>query len=82
MSSGGVFFVVLLAVVTMLLFFVWLFVRWQLEHGDALREQSATAEFGPLFQLEPSLEHITEDRSATRFQYVTDWEEVRKKAGR
>jgi hypothetical protein len=82
MSSGGVFFVVLLAVVVMLLFFVWLFVRWQLEHGEPWRERQAIEEFGPLFDLEPSKDHITLDRSAQRFRYVTDWEEVRKKAGR
>jgi hypothetical protein len=81
-SSGGAFFVVLLAVVVMVLFFVWLFVRWQLEHGETLREQAALAEFGPLFQLEPSAEHVTQDRSAHRFRYRTDWDAVRREAGR
>ncbi len=82
MSSGGVFFVVLLAVIVMLLFFVALFVRWQVDHGESLREQAALAEFGPLFQLEPGAKHVTQDRSAHRFRYRTDWDAVRREAGR
>jgi hypothetical protein len=82
MSSGGVFFVVLAGSVGMVLFFVWLFVKWQMEHGEALREAAALDEFGPLFRLEPSAEHVTQHRSVHRFGYVTDWDEVRKQAGR
>jgi hypothetical protein len=82
MSSGGVFFVVVLGLVVLGLFWGWLYVKYQVEHGEALREKRALAEFGPLFNLEPSAKHVTQDRSAQRFRYTTDWNEVSKAAGR
>ena len=82
MSSGGVFFVVLAGLVALTLFWGWLYVKWQVEHGEPWRERQAVDEFGPLFDLEPSKDHITLDRSAQRFRYVTNWTEVRKQAGR
>jgi hypothetical protein len=82
MSSGGVFFVVLAGVVVLVLFFAYLIVRYQVEFGEPLREAEAIAEFGPLFDLEPSAKHVTHDRSAQRLRYVTNWAEVREAAGR
>ena len=82
MSSGGVFFVVLAGLVALTLFWGWLYVKWQVEHGEPWRERQAAEEFGPLFDLEPSKGHVTLDRSAQRFRYTTDWNEVRKQAGR
>ena len=82
MSSGGLFFVIILAVIALGLFWTWLFVKYQVEHGETLREAEALAEFGPLFDLEPRKEHVTQDRSAQRLRYVTDWTEVRRAAGR
>ncbi len=82
MSSGGVFFVVLAGLVVLILFWGWLYVKYQVEHGEPWRERQAVAEFGPLFDLEPSAKHVTQDRSAYRLRYVTDWDEVRKAAGR
>jgi hypothetical protein len=82
MSSGGVFYLVLAGLVVLTLFLGWLYVKYQVEHGEPWRERQAIAEFGPLFDLEPSTDHITFDRSAQRPRYVTDWDEVRKKAGR
>jgi hypothetical protein len=82
MSSGGVFLVVMLGVIVFGLFCGWLYVAYQVEHGEKLREAEALAEFGPMFDLEPSAKHVTQDRSAHRLRYVTDWDEVRKKAGR
>jgi len=82
MSSGGLFFIVMAGFITLSLFWGWLYVRWQVEHGEPLRERQAIAEFGPLFDLEPSKDHVTQDRSTHRLRYVTDWDEVRKQAGR
>ncbi len=82
MSDGGTFFIVLLGIVTLILFLTWLYAKWQLEHGETKRETAALAEFGPLFQMEPSAEHVTANRTPDRFAYVTDWDEVRKQAGR
>ncbi len=82
MSSGGVFFVVMLGLVVLGLFWGWLYVKYQVEHGEKLREAEALAEFGPMFDLEPSKPHVTQDRSAQRLRYVTDWTEVRKAAGK
>ena len=82
MSSGGVFFIVMAGFITLSLFWGWLYVRWQVEYGEPLRERQASDEFGPLFDLEPSKDHVTLDRSSQRLRYVTDWDEVRKQAGR
>ena len=82
MSSGGVFVVVVAGLVVLTLFSGWLYVKYQVEHGEPWRERQAIAEFGPMFDLEPSKPYVTQDRSADRLRYVTDWDEVRKKAGR
>ena len=82
MSSGGVFFVVLASLVVLTLFLGWLYVKYQVEHGEPWRERQAIAEFGPMFDLEPSAKHVTQDRSANRLRYTTDWDQVRKEAGR
>ncbi len=82
MSSGGLFFVIILAVIALGLFWTWLFVKYQVEHGEKRREAEALAEFGPLFDLEPSAKHVIQDRSAHRLRYTTDWDKVRQEAGR
>jgi hypothetical protein len=82
MSSGGVFFVVMLAAIVLILFLAWLYVRWQLEYGEAQREAAALAEFGPLFDMTPAAKHVTQDRSSQRLRYTTDWEAMRRQAGR
>jgi hypothetical protein len=82
MSSGGVFFVVVFGLVVLGMFWGWLYVKYQVEHGEKLREAEALAEFGPMFDLEPSAKHVTQDRSAYRLRYTTDWDEVRREAGR
>lgn len=82
MSSGGVFFVVLLAVIVLALFLACLYVRFQLEYAEPRREAEALAEFGPLFDMTPARKHVTQDRSSQRLRYTTDWEAMQRKAGR
>lgn len=82
MSSGGVFFVVVFAAIVLVLFLTWLYVRWQLEFGEAQREAEAIAEFGPLFDMTPASRHVTQDRASGRLRYSTDWEAMRRQAGR
>lgn len=82
MSSAATFAVVALGVVTLLLWYALLYVRYQIKYGEPLRAAQARADFGPLFELEPAKRHIDHYRSAQRFGYTTDWQEMKRQAGR
>lgn len=82
MGSAATVAVVALGVVALLLWYALLYVRYQIKYGEPLREQQALKDFGPLFQLEPAKRHCDHHRSAQRFGYTTDWQEMRRQAGR
>ena len=82
MGSAATVAVVLLGVVLLLLWYAFLWVCYELKHAEPLREQQALKDFGPLFQLEPAKRHRDHHRSAQRFGYTTDWEDMQRQAGR
>ena len=80
MSDGGAFALGIFAVCATGLFVLWLWAKYHVE-TESHREQTALAEFGPLFQMDPMKRHVGSMRSTRVFRYHNreiDWEAMRK----